>query len=61
MIMLPQEELASQLSDSLENEHLPLTAAQQTELDRRLDLLGQDRSQNIAWTDLKSELERHCS
>jgi putative addiction module component (TIGR02574 family) len=61
--LTPPERIAliAQLWDSLENEHLPLTVAQKAELDHRLDSLEQDRSQNIAWTDLKGELERRCS
>jgi putative addiction module component (TIGR02574 family) len=61
--LTPPERIAliSQLWDSLESEQIPLTAAQQAELDRRLDSLDQDRHLSISWTDLKSELERRCS
>jgi putative addiction module component (TIGR02574 family) len=52
--------LISQLWDSPEDEQLPLTAAQQEELDRRLATLDQDRRESITWADLKAELERRC-
>jgi putative addiction module component (TIGR02574 family) len=50
--------LISQLWDSLEDEQLPVTAAQQAELDRRLVSLDQDRREGITWEALKTELER---
>jgi putative addiction module component (TIGR02574 family) len=53
--------LISQLWDSLDHEQIPLTTAQQTELDRRLNSLDQDRPQCISWADLKSEMERRCA
>ena len=60
--LTPSERLAliSQLWDSLEDEHLPLTAAQRAELDRRLASLDQDRREGITWKALKTELERRC-
>lgn len=60
--LTPSERLAliSQLWDSLEDEQVPLTAAQQAELDRRLATLDEDRREGISWTDLKAELERRC-
>lgn len=60
--LTPPERIAliAQLWDSLNDEQIPLTAAQQTELDRRLDALEQDRPQCIPWTALQSELERRC-
>lgn len=60
--LTPPERLAliSQLWDSLEDEQLPLTTAQQAELDRRLASLDQDRREGVTWTDLKAELERRC-
>ena len=60
--LTPPERLAliSQLWDSLEEEQLPLTAAQRTELDRRLVSLDQDRREGITWEALKSELEQRC-
>ena len=60
--LTPPERLAliSQLWDSLEDEQLPLTAVQQTELDRRLETLEQDRRDGITWTAMKAELEQRC-
>ncbi len=60
--LTPPERLAliSQLWDSLEDNHLPLTAAQRTELDRRLASLDQDRREGITWATLKAELEQRC-
>jgi putative addiction module component (TIGR02574 family) len=52
--------LISQLWDSLEDDQLPLTAAQRVELDSRLATLDQDRRDGITWTDLKTELEQRC-
>lgn len=48
--LTPPERLAliSQLWDSLEEDHLPLTAAQWTELDSRLATLDEDRRRGIA-------------
>jgi putative addiction module component (TIGR02574 family) len=59
--LTPPERLAliAQLWDSLESDQLPLTAAQQSELDRRLETLDHDRRDGIAWVALKAELERH--
>jgi putative addiction module component (TIGR02574 family) len=58
----PSERLAliSQLWDSLEDDQLPVSAAQQAELDSRLATLDQDRREGITWAALKSELERRC-
>jgi putative addiction module component (TIGR02574 family) len=60
--LTPPERLAliSQLWDSLDDKQLPLTAAQQMELDRRLDTLDQDRRNGVSWTELKAEMERRC-
>ena len=41
--------LISQLWDSLEDRHLPLTAAQRRELDRRLRTPDEDRREGITW------------
>jgi len=56
----PPERLALivQLWDSLEYEQLPLTSAQQAELERRLALLDHDRRDGITWSALKAELEQ---
>jgi putative addiction module component (TIGR02574 family) len=50
--------LIAQLWDSLEQEQLPLTSAQQAELERRLITRDQDRHDGITWAELKSELEQ---
>jgi len=58
----PSERLAliAELWDSLEQEHLPLTAAQQAELEGRLLSLDQDRRNGMTWAALKAELEQRC-
>lgn len=58
----PPERLAliAQLWDSLESEQLPLTTAQEAELERRLDSLDQERRDGITWAALKAELEQRC-
>jgi putative addiction module component (TIGR02574 family) len=60
--LTPPERLAliSQLWDSLEDEHLPLTAAQRAELDRRPASLDQDRGEGLTWAALKAEPEQRC-
>jgi putative addiction module component (TIGR02574 family) len=60
--LTPSERLAliSQLWDSLEADQLPLTAAQEAELDRRLQTLDQDRREGITWAALRAELEHRC-
>jgi putative addiction module component (TIGR02574 family) len=54
----PDERLAliAQLWDSLGDHQIPLTTAQQAELERRLARLEQDRPQSITWETLKAEL-----
>jgi putative addiction module component (TIGR02574 family) len=44
--------LMAQLWDGFEQEQLPLTSAQQAELDRRLNCLDQDRSDDVIWAAL---------
>jgi antitoxin HicB len=39
---------------------LPLTRAQEAELQRRLGSLDQDRRDGVTWAALKVELERRC-
>jgi len=58
----PPERIAliAQLWDSLDNDQLPLTAAQQAELERRLTSLDQDRQNGMTWAALKAELEQRC-
>ena len=58
----PPERIAliAQLWDSLDDDHLPLTGAQQAELESRLASLDQDRQHGVTWTVLKAELEQRC-
>ena len=58
----PSERIAliAQLWDSLDADHLPLTGAQQAELDSRLASLDQDRQGGVTWATLKAELEHRC-
>jgi putative addiction module component (TIGR02574 family) len=60
--LTPLERLAliAQLWDSLEHDQVPLTSAQEAELERRLSSLDEDRRSGIAWASLKAELERRC-
>ncbi len=52
--------LIAQLWDSLEHEQLPLTQAQQSELEHRLTSLDKDRRDGVTWAALKAELEQRC-
>ncbi len=56
--LTPTERLAliAQLWDSLEYEHLPLTGAQEAELERRLTSLDEDKRHGVTWASLKAEL-----
>jgi putative addiction module component (TIGR02574 family) len=58
----PDERLAliAQLWDSLEDDQVPLTTAQQAELTRRLATLDDDRAQSVTWEVLKAQLEQRC-
>lgn len=58
----PLERLAliAQLWDSLEHDQVPVTAAQQAELERRLVTLDQDRADGVTWAALRAELEQRC-
>jgi putative addiction module component (TIGR02574 family) len=58
--LTPPERLAliAQLWDSLEHQQLPLTQAQQAELDHRLASLDEDRRNGVTWAALKAELEQ---
>lgn len=47
-----------QLLESNESNAPPLTQAQRTELDRRLDRLMQDPGRTIPWADVRRKLER---
>ena len=52
--------LIAQLWASLEHDHIPLTAAQEAELDRRLTSLDEDRREAVSWAELKAELQQRC-
>ena len=58
----PSERLAliGQLWESLDQDDLPLTPAQQSELELRLASLDVDRLKAMSWIDLKAELEQLC-
>ncbi len=58
--LTPPERLAliAQLWDSLEQERLPLTSAQEGELERRLASHDEDRRDGVTWASLKAELEQ---
>ena len=58
----PQERLTliEQLWDSLTDADIPLTPAQQAELERRLATLDHDRAQAVTWDSLKAELAQRC-
>ena len=60
--LTPPERLAliAQLWDSLEHEQLPLTSAQEAELERRLSSIDEDRRSGVTWASLKAELEQRC-
>jgi putative addiction module component (TIGR02574 family) len=60
--LTPPERLAliAQLWDSLEQEQLPLTGAQEAELERRLVSLDDDKRNGVTWASLKAELEQRC-
>jgi putative addiction module component (TIGR02574 family) len=60
--LTPPERLAliAQLWDSLEQEQLPLTGAQEAELQRRLSSLNEDKRSGVTWASLKAELEQRC-
>ena len=58
----PQERLVliGQLWDSLHDADIPLQAAQQAELTRRLATLDHDRQHAVTWEQLRAELARRC-
>ncbi len=60
--LTPPERLAliGRLWDSLEQDQVPLTAAQEAELEHRLSSLDQDRREGVSWESVKAELERRC-
>jgi putative addiction module component (TIGR02574 family) len=52
--------LIGRLWDSLEHEQLPLTMAQEAELEHRLNSLEEDRRGAVTWESLNAELEQRC-
>ena len=58
----PDERLAliAQLWESLDDNQVQLTPAQQAELERRLATLDRDRTQSVTWETLKAELDQRC-
>jgi putative addiction module component (TIGR02574 family) len=60
--LTPPERLAlmAQLWDSLEHGQLPLTGAEEAELERRLSSLDEDMRNGVTWASLKAELEQRC-
>ena len=60
--LTPPERIAliAQLWDSLDADRIPLTIAQQAELENRLSSLDQDRKTGVTWATLKAELEQRC-
>jgi putative addiction module component (TIGR02574 family) len=60
--LTPPERIAliAQLWDSLEADRVPMSTAQQAELESRLTSLDQDRKTSVTWAALKAELEQRC-
>ena len=60
--LTPPERLAliAQLWDSLDDDHVPLTVAQHTELESRVASVDHDRQNGVTWASLKAELEQRC-
>ena len=52
--------LIAQLWDSLDDEQIPMSDAQQCEIESRLASLNQDRQSGMSWAALKAELEQRC-
>jgi putative addiction module component (TIGR02574 family) len=52
--------LIEQLWDSLSESEIPLTSAQQVELERRLATLDNDRAGTLTWDSLKAKLAQRC-
>ncbi len=52
--------LIEQLWDSLSDADVPISSAQQVELERRLAHLEQDRMHGVTWESLKAELAQRC-
>lgn len=60
--LTPPERLAliAQLWDSLEHQQLPLTSAQEVQLEHRLTSLDENKRHGVTWASLKAELEQRC-
>ena len=58
--LTPQErlDLISELWDSLSSSDVPLTSAQQDELDRRLATFDADRRDAIPWEEIDAKVDR---
>ena len=56
----PDDRLAliGQLWDSLDDADIPVTPAQEAELERRLATFDADRDAGVTWDELKAELSR---
>lgn len=57
--LLPPEQrldVARQIEDTVDDTSLPLTAAQRTELDRRLDDIEKNPEDGVSWEHLKRQL-----
>ena len=52
--------LIEQLWDSLDRSEIPVTPAQQLELERRLATFEQDRQDAVTWNELEAELTQRC-
>jgi len=59
----PEERLTliGQLWDSLHDDEVGLSAAQRTELERRLSTLDRDRTQAVSWEQLRAELAQRSA
>jgi putative addiction module component (TIGR02574 family) len=51
-------DLIESLWESLDDADIPLTDAQRTELDRRIEGFDQERQHSVSWDQLKAELRR---
>ena len=61
LLSLPERiALIAQLWDSLDGDRLPVTGAQQAEMERRLASVDRDRENGVTWAALKAELEQRC-
>jgi putative addiction module component (TIGR02574 family) len=60
--LTPPERLAliAELWDSLDHEQLPLTGAQEAELEHRLTSLDEAKLHGVTWASLKAKLEKRC-